>query len=178
MINVLLALMLVVSFLIAVAFHELAHVLMASWLGDQTPRAEGRQTLRIPEHIDPMGLLMCVVLAFQPVPFQVGLGWGKPVKPDPWKMRIGPNAGLLVVALAGPVFSLILGLLVGVLIHFTFLDLFIHGPILRRVLQFLIVFACTNIGLAIFNIIPLYPLDGYQIVYALLPNRQAVQFSR
>jgi Zn-dependent protease len=177
MINVLLALMLVVSFLIAIVFHEVAHVLMASWLGDQTPRAEGRQTLRLPEHIDPMGLLMCVVLAFQSVPFQVGLGWGKPVKPDPWKMRIGPNAGLLVVALAGPVFSLILGLLVGVLIHFTFFNLS-DNAFLVRILQFLIVFACTNIGLAIFNLIPLYPLDGYQIVYALLPNRQAVQFSR
>jgi Zn-dependent protease len=177
-INVLLAIMLVVSFLIAIVLHEIAHALMASWLGDQTPRAEGRLTLRLPEHIDPMGLLMCIVLAFQTVPLQVGLGWGKPVKPDPMRMRVGPNTGLLIVALAGPVFSLVIGLLVGVLIHFSLFPLIDHGVLLQRVVQFLVVFACTNIGLAIFNLIPLYPLDGYQIVYALLPNRQAAQFSR
>src|SRR5690348_13647411 len=106
-INVLLALMIIVSFLAAIALHEWSHTLMASWLGDRTPRAEGRQTLSLRSHIDPVGMLMCVILAFQPIfAPPVGLGWGKPVKPDPWKMRIGPNAGVLTVAWTGPIFSL------------------------------------------------------------------------
>jgi Zn-dependent protease len=63
------------------------------------------------------------------------------------------------------------------LVHFVYPYLR-DGFFPQHVLQFLIVFACTNVGIAIFNLIPLYPLDGYQIVYALLPNRQAAQFAR
>ena len=65
-INVLLALMVIVSFLIAIPLHECGHALMASWLGDRTPRDEGRQSLSLRSHIDPLGTLMCVILAFQP----------------------------------------------------------------------------------------------------------------
>src|SRR6266581_19509 len=116
-INVLLALMIIVSFLIAIPLHEFSHALMASWLGDKTPRAEGRQSLSLRTHIDPIGTLMCVILAFQPM-LGVGFGWGKPVKPDPWKMRVGPNAGVLLVAWAGPIFSLLIGLLTAVVVRF------------------------------------------------------------
>lgn len=178
-INVLLAFMLILSFLISIALHESAHAVMASWLGDSTPRAEGRVSLKFSRHIDPVGLLMCVVLAFQPIAaLPVALGWGTPVKPDVWKTRIGPNRGLLIVALAGPIFNLIVGLLVGFLSQFTIPYLLGTGPVTERVFQFLIVFACTNVALAIFNVIPLYPLDGYQILYSLLPSRQAAQFAR
>ncbi len=177
-INVLLALMIIGSFLVAVILHELGHTLMAGWLGDTTPRAEGRQTFSLPAHIDPVGTLMCVVLAFQVVSAPaLGLGWGKPVKPDPWKMRIGPNAGVFVVALAGPLFSLIIGLLTALIAHFT--APYLTGNIfIVRVLQLLIVFAIVNVSLALFNLIPLYPLDGYQIVYTLLPSKQAIQFAK
>lgn len=177
-INVLLALMIIGSFLVAIPLHEFGHALMASWLGDQTPRAEGRQTLSLRSHIDPVGTLMCVILAFQPViAFPVGLGWGKPVKPDPWKMRVGPNAGMLIVAWAGPVFSLLIGLLIAVVVRFA--APFLSGNVfIVRVLQVLIVFASVNIALTLFNLIPLYPLDGYQIVYTLLPSKQAMQFAK
>jgi len=177
-INVLLALMIIGSFLVAIIFHELGHTLMAGWLGDATPRAEGRQTLRLSAHIDPIGTLMCVVLAFQVVLAPaMGLGWGKPVKPDPWKMRVGPNVGVFAVAWAGPIFSLVIGLLTALIAHFV--APFLAGNIfIVRVLQLLIVFASVNIGLAIFNLIPLYPLDGYQIVYTLLPSKQAIQFAK
>lgn len=192
-INVILAFMIIISFLIALALHEFGHALMASLLGDQTPRKEGRQSLRLRSHIDAVGLLMCVILAFQPVN-PVGFGWGKPVKPDPWKMRVGPNAGVLLVALAGPVISLIIGLLVAVIVRFlppallppallspaSFQLLILNhpAPLVYRIPQFLITFASVNICLALFNIIPLYPLDGYQILYTLLPSRQAVQFAK
>ena len=173
-IDVLLALMLIGSFLLALPLHEWAHAQMASWLGDRTPRAEGRQTLRLRAHIDPVGLLTCVILAFQSA---VGLGWGQPVKPDPWKMRVGANGGVLAVACAGPIFSLIVGLAVAALT--SFIAPFLSSNIFTLfVLKLLVAFAVVNTGLAIFNLIPLYPLDGYQILYTILPSRQAVQFSR
>src|SRR5437763_16015115 len=88
-IDVVVAFMTIVAFLISVALHECGHALMASWLGDNTPRAEGRQTLSFRPHIDPVGLLMCVILDFQPVGAPpVGLAGGKHVRPDPCNMRM------------------------------------------------------------------------------------------
>lgn len=178
MINVLLALMIIGSFLLAIPLHEFGHAIAARWLGDHTPQAEGRQSLGLRSHIDPVGLLMCVILAFQPIlAAPVGFGWGKPVKADPWKMKVGANLGLFLVAIAGPLFSLIIGLLVSLIIRFTGIYL-VQNPYSVRLLQLLIVFASVNICLTFFNLIPLYPLDGYQIVYTLLPSKQAVQFAK
>ena len=178
MINVLLALMIIGSFLLAVALHEVGHAVMARWLGDRTPQAEGRQSLSLRSHLDPLGLLICVILAFQPIfAFPVGFGWGKPVKADPWKMRVGANLGLFTVAIAGPIFSLLIGLLCAVVVRFTAVSL-LGNIYTERVLQLLIVFASVNICITLFNLIPLYPLDGYQIVYTLLPSKQAVQFAK
>jgi len=165
-INVLLALMIVISFLLAIVLHEWAHAQVASWLGDHTPRLEGRQTLSLRAHLDPVGLVMCLILAFQPLLLAVppaGLGWGKPVKPDPWKMRVPADTGVLLVACAGLIFSLIIGLLAAVL--FRFLDPILDSSFFALVLrQWVVVFASVNISLALFNLIPLYPLDGYQIL--------------
>jgi len=175
-INVVLALMVIGSFLVAIPLHESGHALMASMLGDRTPREEGRLSLSLRSHIDPIGTLMCVLLAFQPV-LGVGFGWGKPVKADPWKMRVGANAGMLLVAWAGLIFSLLIGVLVAVLVRFVPIQMLV-SPVAVHVIQLLIVFASVNICLAIFNLFPLYPLDGYQILYTLLPSRQAVQFAK
>ena len=175
-INVVLALMIIGSFLVAIPLHESGHALMASMLGDRTPREEGRLSLSLRSHIDPIGTLMCVLLAFQPG-LGVGFGWGKPVKADPWKMRVGANAGVLLVAWAGLIFSLLIGVLVSVLLRFVPIQM-LESAVGLHVIQLLIVFASVNICLAIFNLFPLYPLDGYQIVYTLLPSRQAVQFAK
>jgi Zn-dependent protease len=123
-----------------------------------------------------VGLLMCVILAFQPA-FPVGLGWGKPVKPDPWKMKVKPDTGVLLVACAGIITSLLVGLIVTALLVFVGKSL--QNNILGEfLLAFLIIFGIVNIAMAIFNLIPLYPLDGYQIVYTLLPSKQALKFAR
>ena len=175
-INVVLALMVIGSFLVAIPLHESGHALMASILGDRTPREEGRLSLSLRSHIDPIGTLMCVLLAFQPG-LGVGFGWGKPVKADPWKMRVGANAGMLLVAWAGLIFSLLIGVLVSVLLRFVPIQM-LESAVGLHIIQLLIVFASVNICLAIFNLFPLYPLDGYQIVYTLLPSRQAVQFAK
>src|SRR5579864_5792407 len=119
MINVLLALMLIVSFLGAIALHEWSHTLMASWLGDDSPREAGRQTLNLASHVDPVGLMLAIILSFQSiVTGPVALGWGKPVKVDPWKLRTGPDRGIVIVACAGMIFSLLTGLLVALITHF------------------------------------------------------------
>lgn len=188
-INVLLAFIIVASFLFATALHEWAHAQMAALLNDPTPTKEGRKTLNFRAHIDPVGLLMCVILAFQPLAPGTGiekirgyppsgLGWGKPVKPDPWKMRVNANTGVLLVACAGPVFSLLLGLIVGAFAQFL-MPLVMTGNFFAvHFVQIFVVFACVNVSLALFNLIPLPPLDGYQILYTLLPSPQALQFSR
>src|SRR5215475_5669723 len=165
MINVLLALMIVISFLLSIALHEWAHAQVASWLGDQTSRLEGRQTLNLRAHLDPVGMVMCLILAFQPLPIAAllpfisvppaGLGWGKPAKPDPWKMRVPADTGVLLVACAGPLFSLIIGLLVAVL--FRFLDPILDTSFFAHLLrQWVLVFASVNLGLCLLNLIPLY----------------------
>src|SRR5436305_9224868 len=142
-INVVVGLMVIGSFLVAIPLHESGHALMASLLGDRTPREDGRQSLSLRTHIDPIGTLMCVLLAFQPG-LAVGFGWGKPVKPDPWKMRVGANAGVLLVAWAGLVFSLLIGVLVAVLVRFLPIQLF-NSQIAVHIIQLLIVFAIVNI---------------------------------
>jgi len=176
MINVVLALMIIGSFLVAIIIHESGHALAASLLGDPTPRSERRLSLSLRAHLDPVGTLMCVLLAFFPFT-PVGLGWGRPVKVDPWKLRGGPNGGTLLVSLAGILTSLVVGLLFAVVLRFTLLSLPLNA-ITIRIPQLILVFASVNISLAIFNLIPLYPLDGYQILYSLLPSRQAVSFAR
>jgi Zn-dependent protease len=177
-IDVVLALMLIGSFIVAISLHEFGHALVASWLGDRTPRSEGRQSLNPRTQVDALGLLMCVILAFQPVlAFPTGFGWGKPVKPDPWKMRVGPNAGVLLVACAGIIFSLLIGVVVAVILRYLPAQLYLNAYI-ARIPQLLLIFASVNFCLAIFNLIPLYPLDGYQIVYTLLPSPQARGFAK
>src|SRR6266516_1110244 len=178
MINVVLAFMIIGSFLVAVIIHEFGHLLIATMLGDPTPRKEERLSPSLRTHIDPVGTMLCVILAFFPVAAgPVVLGWGKPVKVDPWKLRGGPNGGTLLVSVAGMLMSLLVGLLFALVLRFLPMTLLNNG-ITARITQLVTVFASVNICLAIFNLIPLYPLDGYQILYTLLPSRQAVQFAK
>src|SRR6266699_264892 len=115
-INVVLALMIIGSFLVAIILHECGHALVSSWLGDPTPSREGRLSFNLFSHLDPVGMLLAVILAFLPVGAgPVGLGWGKPVKSDPWKLRGGPNGGTLLVALGGIIMNLIFGVIFSIL---------------------------------------------------------------
>src|ERR1700730_14925258 len=117
MINVILAFMIIISFLISVILHEVCQSLIATRRGDPTPRAEGRLSLNLRMHLDPLGTMLCVILAFFAVPAgPVGLGWGKPVKPDPWKLRGGPNGGTLMVALGCILMNLVVGVLAAIVL--------------------------------------------------------------
>lgn len=186
-INVILALMIIGSFLVATVLHAWVQALMASWLGDSTPRKEGRQSLSLRSHLDPLGTLLCVILALRIVIVSVtnvfagpvGLGWGKPIKTDPWKLKAGPDLGTIIVAITGILVNLAIGLLFAFflgLLPLSFLGNANQFTI--RIPQLLMVFASVNISLAIVNLLPIYPLDGYQIVYALLPSRYAVGFAK
>lgn len=178
MINVILAFMIIASFLLAMMIHEFGHALVSTWLGDPTPRSSGRLSFSLGAHIDPLGTILCVILAFFTVAAgPVGLGWGHPVKTDPWKLRGGPNGGTILVALGGILFSLLTGVVFSIILRFLPAALYANA-VIARIPQLILVFASVNFALAIFNLIPLYPLDGYQIVYALLPSRQAIGFAR
>ncbi len=189
-----------IAFIIAVTLHEAAHAAMAALLGDGSPGGAGRLSMNPRRQMATMGTIVAMTLCFG-IPLggtPVGLGWGKPVELDTRRMRVGPDMGMFLVALAGPAFSLVMGLLFSIVLHFmpgySLLSIFVDrcggesGSMLQlclshaqpawqlRIEQFLFLLAATNILLALLNLIPLHPLDGYNMLFALLPNGPAVRF--
>lgn len=145
--------------LIALVVHEYAHARAAVALGDFTPRMMGRLTLNPRAHIDPVGLIMLLVAHF---------GWAKPVMINSHNFRDWKK-GELLVALAGPASNLIVAfvsLLAMAIMHK--LGMFSNG--VRLVLSMLVMY---NVNFAIFNMLPLPPLDGSKVLMMLLPNRYA-----
>ena len=199
--NVILIVETFIAFVIAITIHEAAHAGMATLLGDATPSSEGRLALSPRQQMAGIGTIVAIVSCVGLFPG--GLGWGTPVDIDARRLRGGPDFGMILVALAGPVMNAILGVAIafGLLLIpgfqrlglassecGTLITSGLHGGTLQsclsqaqpwyliRVEQFLLVFAVTNILIALLNIIPLHPLDGYRVLYALLPTRQALSF--
>ncbi|MBU1119695.1 site-2 protease family protein [Patescibacteria group bacterium] len=143
------------TILIASTVHEYAHGWAAYKLGDPTAKAAGRLTLNPLKHIDPIGAISMILFRF---------GWSKPVPINEYNFE-RREVDTALTALAGPVSNLLLALFAG-FINLVFKpDLnFIFGTIL-------VVFASINISLAVFNLIPIPPLDGHKIVRAILPKR-------
>ena len=143
--------------------HEFAHAFTADKLGDHTARSMGRLTLNPFAHIDWLGAAMILL---------VGFGWAKPVPVNGYRLH-HPKRDMALVALAGPLSNLILGFLMLLLLHAVsalFTALHITGMI-TLVLLFFSYAALINIQLAIFNLIPVPPLDGSRILAVLLPDR-------
>jgi Zn-dependent protease len=151
---------LAVSLVAALSLHEFAHAYVADLQGDRMPRAMGRVTLNPARHLDPLGTLFI---------FLVGFGWGKPVEFRPQALsskRFGPA----LVALAGPAMNLLLAFLGAALFGFVAET----GSVVAR---FAFTFASINILLAVFNLIPLPPLDGSRLLTIFLPpQRQNIIF--
>lgn len=155
----------VIILIISIILHEISHGYMAEYLGDPTARLLGRLTLNPIPHIDPMGsiiLPILFVISGSPVVF----GWAKPVPYDPrnirgsaWKERYG---GALVAA-AGPAVNLIIAVIFGLLFRFV--------PVSALMGQFFLMIVVINVSLAVFNLIPVPPLDGHHILAALLPQK-------
>jgi Zn-dependent protease len=173
-----LAAVVALSLVIAITVHEFSHALVASGLGDSTARRLGRLTLNPLRHLDPSGTVML---------FVAGFGWGKPVPVDPSRLAHG-NTGTAMVAAAGPLSNLVFAFLLAIPIKLGWL-----GPIrpsLDRVTQVmtggfregladivgLVVF--FNLLLAVFNVIPLTPLDGSKMLAGLVPRGRAAAYAR
>jgi Zn-dependent protease len=155
--------------LISLTLHELAHALMADFLGDPTPRRMGRITLNPLRHLDPVG---AIVLFF------TGFGWAKPVMVDARNFRV-PGRAMAVVALVGPLsnFSLAaLGMLLMKLLAASATWLSLGPTTVILVKSILEIFIVINIGLALFNLLPVPPLDGSRILSYLLPPKYRTQY--
>lgn len=150
--------------LLAIIFHEISHGYVAYILGDRTAKNSGRLTLNPIKHMDPLGLL-CMIL--------FGFGWAKPVPVNPYFFK-NRKLGMALVSIAGPVSNLLMAVLsMSAILSISLLE--IENQMLIRalnvVLEFFLVFAILNIGLAVFNLIPIPPLDGSKILFSLLPRR-------
>jgi Zn-dependent protease len=156
-------------FLFAITCHELAHGYVAYRLGDPTAKNEGRLTLNPLKHIDPWGVLAFVLIK---------IGWAKPVPVNPVYFR-DPQKGMLLVALAGPGANLALAVASAILLKLLlFISFMVPMAILQPVGQMLAASVWINIMLAVFNCLPIPPLDGSRVVMGLLPIEKARQFAR
>ena len=148
--------------LMAITFHETAHGYIAYRLGDPTAKNQGRLTLNPIAHLDPIGALMMFVF---------GLGWAKPVPVNPFYFEGDRTKGMMLVSVAGPLTNLI--------ISFAAYFIYVAGSGFAAI-PFLSIFLSTtvtlNIYLAVFNLIPIPPLDGSKILAGLLPKATAYKF--
>ena len=153
--------------LIAIVFHETSHGLMSYLLGDPTPKEQGRLTLNPAKHLDLFGTLCLVFLGF---------GWAKPVRVDPRYYK-NHKWGMAFVALAGPLANFIIamfgGLLYAVLLKFSSFT-----GISEMLAEFSMYLVMINVGLGIFNLIPIPPLDGSKIIGAFFPESAYYQYMK
>lgn len=155
--------LLVVIIIMSVVVHEVAHGYAALWLGDSTAHYAGRLTLNPIKHLDLFGsVIVPFLLSFSGMVF----GWAKPVPYNPYNLR-NRRWGELLVAIAGPISNILLALIFGMFIRLTSVD----SLGMTSVMYVASLIVHINIVLAIFNLIPVPPLDGSKILFAILPNQ-------
>lgn len=157
----------VVAALFAIILHEIAHGLVSTWLGDPTPKRQGRLSLNPLKHLDPIGTL-CLIF------FHVG--WAKPVvvNPDYYKNK---KRGMALVALAGPLMNFLLAIF-SIIIMAIFVKVNAYSNVLIIIYNFLLYFSVINLGLGLFNLIPIPPLDGSRILGAFLKDDTYEQYMK
>lgn len=165
-----------VPMLLGMVCHEVAHGWVAYKLGDPTAKSQGRLTLNPVPHIDPMGTAMFVLTALTS-PFVIG--WAKPVPVDTRWFK-NPRKGMILVSAAGPVTNFILAVIFGVLFALVAQNPPVAGSLYASVYDFLYKMCLAgvwiNLALGWFNLMPLPPLDGSNILAGLLPPRLAYKF--
>lgn len=157
-----------IVFIFSVMVHEVSHGLVAYKLGDETAKQMNRLNLNPLNHIDPFGSIILPGLLFimrSPILF----GWAKPVPYNPYNLK-NPKSGAALIGIAGPLSNLSLALIFGLMIRALN---FISGPetLLATLMMFLSMIVYVNIMLAVFNLIPIPPLDGSKILFAILPPK-------
>ena len=159
-------LLMIPPLLFALTFHEFSHAFVATRLGDPTARMLGRLTLNPIAHLDLMGTLVFVMTQ--------RIGWAKPVPIDERYLR-HPRRDIMWIALAGPVSNLSLALLFGTIVRFA-APLPVTSAMQRIVLVMLEGSVLVNLGLAVFNLVPIFPLDGSRILTGVLSRKWAERY--
>jgi Zn-dependent protease len=156
-------LLLVPPILVALTFHEYAHGYVANKYGDDTAKRSGRLTLNPLAHLDPLGTIMI---------FLVHFGWAKPVPVNPYRLR-NPKRDMLWISAAGPLANMVLALLSGLLLRVVFaVGGAPHTHSIAGLLIYMVIMSLQiNLALAIFNVLPIAPLDGSKILAGLLPAK-------
>jgi len=163
-------LFLILAFAITITVHEAAHAWMANRLGDPTAKLSGRLSLNPLVHYDPTGTTLLLItailtaLGYLPFPF----GWAKPVQFDPYNLK-NPQRDSALISFAGPGANLILAIILSIFFR---LGSSPFSPF-SFILGILPIFILLNISLAVFNLIPIHPLDGGKILVGLLPSKKA-----
>jgi Zn-dependent protease len=155
----------IIVLVMSVVIHEVSHGYAALLQGDPTARLAGRLTLNPIKHLDPIGSVV-VPIVTSLLPGGFALGWAKPVPYNPYNLR-SARWGEALVALAGPVSNIFLALVFGLIIRFggTF------GLLSLEFVKISAIIVITNIVLAVFNLMPVPPLDGSKLLFSVLPNR-------
>lgn len=158
----------ILAFVVAITVHEAAHAWMADRLGDPTPRVTGRLSLNPIKHLDPYGTVLLplfLLIIGSPLLF----GWAKPVMFDPYNLK-NPRRDAALISLAGPFTNIVLATLLAASLKLLspFSPLYFYYDLIR----FGVV---VNVTLAIFNLIPVHPLDGGKILVGILPRAEAKQ---
>lgn len=152
----------VIPALICITLHELSHGVVACWLGDDTAKRMGRLTLNPIRHIDWWGLVMMVVFKF---------GWAKPVPVNMYRFK-NPRKGMAITALAGPVSNILIAVVFLALYGLLYRPLYISGgQVGHTVMEMIVMTAYISTSLAVFNLIPISPLDGSKVLYSFLSDR-------
>jgi Zn-dependent protease len=162
--NPLLFLLYFVSLLVAITIHEFSHAFAADYLGDPTPRLQGRLKLNPLVHIDNMGMLFLLIFGF---------GWGKPVEFDPYNLK-NPKTDAAIISIAGPGSNFILAIILSLLIKL-FILLQLNFLIIIGSLLFIPMIK-MNIVLGVFNLLPIHPLDGFKIVGGVLSDEKSQEW--
>ena len=166
--EIIISLVSLLCLILAITVHEFCHALAADFLGDPTPRSNGRLTLNPLAHADPIGtFLLPLFSALSGIPT---IGWAKPVPIDPFNFR-NPKRDEIITSLAGPLSNLSLAIVASLFLRF----IPISSPITSYILY---IFVLINVSLAIFNLIPIPPLDGSHILLNLLPEKSRIKWEQ
>jgi len=162
--NPLLFVLTLISLLVAITVHEFSHAWAADYLGDPTPRLQGRLKLNPLVHIDNIGMLFLLFFGF---------GWGKPVEFDPYNLK-DPRRDAAFISIAGPSSNFILAIILSLLLKL-FIILQLDFMIIIGSLIFVPMIQ-MNILLGVFNLLPIHPMDGFKIVEGILPEEKAQEW--